>query len=70
VAGTSRFNVFPPADFPASCPPGATRRFGVLVESQSTSNGTAQIVVERATYSNVGSAVWAAGSNALATRLQ
>jgi hypothetical protein len=44
-------------------------RFGVLVESL---GGTpAQIVVERATYSNgAGGAVWAAGSAALGTRLQ
>jgi hypothetical protein len=44
-------------------------RFGVLVESLGAS--PAQIVVERSTYSNgAGGAVWAAGSAALATRLQ
>ena len=44
-------------------------RFGVLVESLGAT--PAQIVVERATYSNgTGGAVWDAGSAALATRLQ
>ena len=44
-------------------------RFGVLVESIGAT--PAQIVVERATYSNGASgAVWAAGSATLATRLQ
>jgi hypothetical protein len=43
------------------------RRFGVLVESQGAT--PAQLVVEYAMYSNVGGVVWAAGSNALGTKL-
>jgi hypothetical protein len=44
-------------------------RFGVLIESLGTT--PAQIVVERATYSNDASGtVWAAGASALGTRLQ
>ena len=47
----------------------ANSRFGVLIESL---GGTpAQIVVERATYSNdANGTVWAAGSNSLASRIQ
>jgi hypothetical protein len=44
-------------------------RFGVVIESLGTT--PAQIVVERATYSNdAAGTVWAAGASALATRLQ
>jgi hypothetical protein len=44
-------------------------RFGVLVQSLGTT--PAQIVVERATYSNdANGVVWAAGASALATKLQ
>jgi hypothetical protein len=48
--------------------PGITReRFGELVESL---GGTpAQIVVERAMYSDANGVHWAAGTNAVATRL-
>jgi hypothetical protein len=47
----------------------ANSRFGVLFESL---GGTpAQIVVERATYSNDSNGtVWAAGSNSLASKIQ
>lgn len=47
------------------------RRFGVVVESLVPAGGTepAAIVVERAMYGNAGGLTWAAGSNALATRL-
>jgi hypothetical protein len=45
----------------------AERRFGVLVESLGAS--PAQLVVERAMYSNAGGTTWAAGTNALGTRL-
>jgi hypothetical protein len=50
----------------------ANSRFGVLVESiGDTPAATAQIVVERATYSNdAAGTVWAAGSNSLATRIR
>ncbi len=60
----SRTNVSVAVDFPAA----AGRKFGVIVESLGAT--PAQIVVERAMYSSAGGAVWAAGSNALATRLQ
>jgi hypothetical protein len=37
--------------------------FGTVIDS------TQPIVVERSLYSNVGAVIWAAGSNATATRL-
>ena len=42
----------------------ANKRFGAIVESIG-----AQIVVERAMYSNANGVFWAAGTNALGTRL-
>jgi glucose/arabinose dehydrogenase len=50
----------------------ANSRFGVLVESLGASpSTTAQIVVERATYTNdAAGTVWGAGSNSLATRIR
>ena len=48
-------------------------RFGVVVESLPVTGqaGPAQIVVERSTYwSGPGTSLWAAGANALATKLQ
>ena len=43
---------------------------GVIVESDALEDGrAAQIVVERATYADHGAVRWAAGANALATRL-
>jgi glucose/arabinose dehydrogenase len=50
----------------------ANSRFGVLVESLGgTPSTTAQIVVERATYTNdAAGTVWGAGSNSLATRIR
>ncbi len=45
------------------------KKFGALVESLSTVQGTAQIVVERAMYSNAG-VVWAAGTGVVATKLK
>ena len=44
------------------------KRFGTLIETQGAT--PAQIVVERAMYSNANGVIWAAGTNALATRLQ
>jgi len=64
----SRTNVYPPAVFPATFPSGVNRRFASLIESLGTT--PAQIVVERSTYSNAAGVTWAAGSNAIATRLQ
>ena len=57
---TSRFNVYPPAHFAAQFPSGAWRRFGVLVESLGET--PAQIVVERAMYSNALGRTWVAGT--------
>jgi hypothetical protein len=51
------------SDFPEA----AGRRFGALVESLGDS--PAAIVVERAMYTSPGGVFWAAGTNALATRL-
>ncbi len=61
VSATSRFNVDIGAFFTA-----AGKRFGAIVES---TNGAA-IVVERAMYSDANGVTWAAGTNAVATRLQ
>ncbi len=65
---SSRTNVNMPADFPAEFPAGANRRFGLLIESVGAT--PAEIVVERAMYSNAGGVTWAAGTNALGTRLR
>jgi hypothetical protein len=64
VAPQSRFNVWANASFPQA----AGRRFGALVESLGAT--PAQLVVERAMYSDAGGTKWAAGTNALATKLQ
>jgi hypothetical protein len=68
VNATSRFNVDVGAEFPEV----AGRRFGVVVESVPTATaGAAQIVVEGARYHNdTAGVVWAAGADALATRLR
>jgi hypothetical protein len=54
------------------CPLGARkerdRRFASVIESSGTT--PAQIVVERSMYSNANGVSWAAGTNALATKLQ
>ena len=63
ILGRSRFDVVPASHFPAV----AGKRYGMLIES--TGGDPAQIVVERAMYSNSGGVHWAAGTNALATRL-
>jgi hypothetical protein len=65
VGANSRFNVDVGSEFGAAV---ANRRYGALVESLGTS--PAAIVVERAMYSNAGGRLWAAGTNALATRIQ
>jgi hypothetical protein len=64
VPANSRFNV-PVGGFFAVA---AGRRFGAMVESLGVS--PAQIVVERAMYWDAAGQVWAAGTNALATRVQ
>ena len=46
----------------------AGKRFGAIVESLGTT--PAQIVVERAMYWDAAGQRWAAGTNALATKLQ
>lgn len=64
VPANSRTNVAVGIDFPSA----VGRRFGVLVESLDAT--PTQIVVERAMYSDAGGVHWAAGTNALAARLQ
>jgi hypothetical protein len=64
IRANSRFNVPVAAFFPQA----AGKRFGAIVESLGTT--PAQIVVERAMYWDAGGQRWAAGTNALATRLQ
>lgn len=63
LAATSRTNVPVAVDFPGA----AGRRFGAIVESTGTPPAT--IVVERAMYSDAAGTTWAAGTNALATRI-
>jgi hypothetical protein len=60
----SRLNVAVAVELPEA----AGRRFGALIESLGAAR--AQIVVERAMYSNAGGVVWSAGTDAYATRLQ
>ena len=71
LAADSRTNVGI-GDFPEFAAVAANSRFGVLVESLGSSPATtAQIVVERATYTNdAAGTVWGAGSNSLATRIR
>jgi Putative binding domain, N-terminal len=64
LRANSRTNVPVGSDFASA----GGKRFGVIVESLGTQQ--AQLVVERAMYSSAAGAVWAAGSNSLATRLQ
>ena len=64
VAARSRFNVDVATVFGAAV---ADSRMGVLVESLGTT--PQPIVVERAMYTNAGGRIWAAGTNALGTRL-
>jgi hypothetical protein len=65
VAPSSRFNVDIASQFGSAV---ANARMGTLVESLGAS--PAPIVVERAMYTNAGGRLWAAGTNALATRIQ
>jgi CSLREA domain-containing protein len=60
----SRTSIPTSLDFPAA----VGKRFGTVVESLGPT--PAQIVVERAMYSNAGGVTWAAGTSALATRLR
>jgi hypothetical protein len=60
---SSRFSVSAKHEFPEA----AGRRFGAIVES--LGDPPAELVVERAMYSSAGGVRWAAGTNALATRL-
>jgi Zn-dependent metalloprotease len=64
VAAHCRFNVDVGAEFPEA----RDRRFGAVIDS--LGDPPARIVVERAMYWSVGSDFWAAGGNALATRLR
>ncbi len=64
IAGRSRFNVPVGYFFPAA----AGKRFGAILESVGPT--PAQIVVERAVYWDAAGQRWAAGTNALATKLR
>ena len=64
VPASSRFNVDVATVFGSTV---ANARMGALIESLGAS--PAPIVVERAMYTNAGGRVWAAGTNALATRI-
>ncbi len=48
----------------------AGKKFGAMVESVATAGGTAQIVVERAMYSDASGVLWAAGTDVVATKLK
>jgi hypothetical protein len=63
LPASSRTNVSVDVEFPVA----AGRRYGALIETQGAT--PAQVVVERAMYSNANGIIWAAGTNALATRL-
>jgi hypothetical protein len=64
VKAKSRFNVDVRAEFAEA----RDEQFSVIVES--VGEARAQLIVERAMYWNAGGQTWAAGTNALATRLQ
>ncbi len=64
LPANSRVNVNVGADFPQAM----GRRFGAIVESLGAT--PARIVVERAMYSDAAGVHWAAGTNAVATRLR
>jgi hypothetical protein len=73
VPGNSRTTIFM-GDFPDPqvSPFGnllSNKRFGTLIESLSGPAGTAEIVVERAMYSDANGVHWAAGTDLVATRL-
>jgi hypothetical protein len=60
----SRINVQVTVDFPQA----AGRRFAATIES--TGDNPAELVVERAMYSDAGGVQWSAGTNAVATKIQ
>jgi hypothetical protein len=64
IAAASRWNVAVAAEFPEA----HDRRFGAVVESRGTA--PVPLVVERAMYSAADGVAWAAGTNALAARLE
>jgi hypothetical protein len=64
LRANSRTNVPVGTDFPRA----AGRRFAVMVESLGAD--PARLVVERSTYSDAPGQFWAAGSNAVATRIR
>jgi hypothetical protein len=64
LAANSRTNVDVQAEFASS----TNKRYGAVVDSLGAS--PAALVVERAMYSNANGVVWAAGTDALATKLQ
>jgi hypothetical protein len=64
VPANSRFNVNVGTEFPTL----SNVRFGALVESLGAT--PMPLVVERSMYTNAGGVVWAAGTNAVGTRLQ
>jgi uncharacterized repeat protein (TIGR01451 family) len=61
---TSRDSIVPAVHFPETL----NKKFGMVIESIGAT--PAQIVVERAMYSDANGVNWAAGTNALATKLQ
>jgi hypothetical protein len=65
VAGNSRFSIDLAGAFGATV---IDHRYGVLVESLGAT--PAPVVVERAMYTNAGGRFWAAGTNALATKIR
>ena len=64
VKARSRFNVDVRAEFPDAI----NQQFSAIVES--VGETPAQLVVERAMYWNAAGQFWAAGTNALATKIQ
>jgi hypothetical protein len=74
VTANSRMNVAvgAPVDYGGFGEAVAGTRFGAVVESVTPtwSSARAELIVERSMYSNASGVVWAAGTNALATKLQ
>ena len=74
IPANSRVTVWTGGTTPAADSPFggllADTRFGMLVESLTTADGTAALVVERSTYSDAGGVHWAAGTGSVATKIR
>jgi photosystem II stability/assembly factor-like uncharacterized protein len=66
----TNIDVGAPGEFGGFGAAAQNKRFAILVESVDAGGGLAELVVERAMYADAGGVAWAAGTNALATKLR